>query len=75
MMDLLKMYALVTFPPSDARADARNQVTTCGSDLHAVNDAYVKNSRSLAVTGVVGLGCRHSLVRQNSVADLQKGEK
>lgn len=55
--------------------DPWKQVTTCGSDLHAVNDAYVKNSTGYLVTGVVAVSCRHALVRRNGVADLQKGER
>lgn len=52
-----------------------NQAETCGSDLHAVNQAYTRNSKGYAVTGVVAVSCRHSLVRPTGVVDLQKGEK
>lgn len=49
--------------------------STCGSDLHAVNQAYTRNSKGYLVTGVVAVSCRHSFVRPTGVADLQKGEK
>lgn len=51
------------------------EVTTCGSDLHAVNQAYTRNSKGYLVTGVVAVSCRHSFVRPTGVVDLQKGEK
>ena len=51
------------------------ECTTCGSNLHAVNDAYTRNSSGYIVTGVLALSCRHSAVRPTSVVDLQKGEK
>jgi hypothetical protein len=49
--------------------------STCGSDLHAVNQAYTRNSKGYLVTGVVAISCRHSFVRPTGVVDLQKGEK
>lgn len=55
-------------------ADVR-QATGCGSDLHAVNQAYTRNSKGYAVTGVVAVSCRHALIRPTGVVDLQKGEK
>jgi hypothetical protein len=55
--------------------DLRVQTLSCGSKLHAVNEAYTKYSRGYAVTGVVAVSCRHGLVRPTGVADLQKGEK
>lgn len=51
------------------------EAPTCGANLHAVNQAYTRNSKGYAVTGVVAVSCRHSLVRPTGVVDLQKGEK
>ena len=51
------------------------QVLTCGSKLHAVNDAHTKSSRGYIATGVVISSCRHALVRSNGAADLQRGER
>lgn len=51
------------------------QAKSCGSDLHAVNQAYTRNSKGYAVTGVVAVSCRHSFVSPTGVVDLQKGEK
>jgi hypothetical protein len=48
---------------------------TCGSKLHAVNDAHTKSSRGYLATGVVISSCRHALVRSNGAADLQLGER
>ena len=50
------------------------QPLTCGSMLHAVNDAHTKSSRGYLATGVVISSCRHALVRPNGAADLQHGE-
>jgi len=52
-----------------------DQVATCGSNFHAVNQAYTRNSKGYAVTGVVAVSCRHSFVCPTGVVDLQKGEK
>ena len=52
-----------------------DQVTTCGPDLNAVNQAYTKSSQGYAVTGVAAVSCRHAFVRPKGVLDLQKGEK
>ena len=49
--------------------------TTCGSDLHAVNQAYTRNSRGYLVTRVITVSCRHSFVHPTGIVDLQKGEK
>ena len=43
--------------------------------LHAVNDAHTKSSRGLLATGVMIAVCRHSCIRPNSAADLQRGER
>ena len=51
------------------------KATTCGSDLHAVNQAYTRNSKGYLVTGVVAVSCRHSFIRPTGVVDLQQGEK
>jgi hypothetical protein len=52
-----------------------SKTTSCGSDLHAVNQAYTRNSKGYLVTGVVAVSCRHAFVRPTGVVDLQKGEK
>jgi len=52
-----------------------DQTTPCGSNLHAVNQAYTRDSKGYAVTGVVAVSCRHSFICPNGVVDLQKGEK
>lgn len=54
---------------------AMKQASTCGPDLHAVNQAYTKNSNGYAVTGVAAVSCRHAFVCPQSVIDLQKGER
>jgi len=51
------------------------EALTCGSNLHAVNQAYTRNTKGYAVTGVIAVSCRHSFVRPTGVVDLQKGEK
>lgn len=51
------------------------QITTCGPDLNAVNQAYTKYSQGYAVTGVAAVSCRHAFVRPKGVVDLQKGER
>ena len=51
------------------------QISTCGSDLHAVNQAYTKYSQGYAATGVAAVSCRHAFVRPNGVVNLQKGER
>ena len=51
------------------------KATTCGSDLHAINQAYTRNSKGYIVTGVVAVSCCHSFLCPTSVVDLQKGEK
>ena len=52
-----------------------DQASTCGSELHAVNQAYTKNSKGYAVTGIAAVSCCHSFVCPTGVVDLQKGEK
>lgn len=61
--------------PIDPSLIATIQITTCGPDLNAVNQAYTKNSRGYDVTGVAAVSCRHTFVRPNGVVDLQKGER
>lgn len=51
------------------------QTSNCGTVLHAVNQAYTKNSKGYSVTGVAAVSCRHGFVRPTGVVDLQKGEK
>ena len=51
------------------------QITTCGPDLNAVNQAYTKYSHGYAVTGVAAVSCHHAFVRPEGVVDLQKGER
>ena len=51
------------------------QITTCGPDLNAVNQAYTKYSQGYTVTGVAAVSCRHAFVRPKGVVDLQKGER
>ena len=36
------------------------QISTCGLDLHAVNQAYTKNSQGYAATGVTAVSCHHA---------------
>ena len=51
------------------------QLETCGTEFHAVNQANSKRSRDFSVSGVGAVVCRHGLVRKNGVVDLQKGER
>lgn len=51
------------------------QIETCGTEFHAVNQANSKRSKSFTVSGVGAVVCRHGLVRKNGVVDLQKGER
>ena len=48
---------------------------TCGSQLHAVNQAYTKYSKGYIATGVAAVSCRHAFVLPKGVVDLQKGER
>ena len=50
-------------------------MSTCGPDLHAVNQAHTKYIQGYAVTGVAAVSCRHAFVRPKGVVDLQKGER
>lgn len=59
----------------DSSLIATMQITTCGPDLNAINQAFTKNSRGYTVTGVAAVSCRHAFVRPNGVVDLQKGER
>ena len=47
----------------------------CGPDLHAVNQAYTKNTQGYKVMGVAVVSCCHAFVRPNGVVNLQKGER
>ena len=51
------------------------QITTCGPDLNAVNQAYTKYSQGYAVTSVAAISYHHAFVRPEGVVDLQKGER
>jgi len=52
-----------------------DQPAPCGTNLHAVNQAYTRDSKGYSVTGVVAVSCRHSFILPTGVVDLQKGEK
>lgn len=53
----------------------QEDVPTCGTEFHAVEDALRRTTGlGRKVTGVVGIKCaRHAFVMR--VADLQKGER
>ena len=51
------------------------EIETCGTEFHAVNQANLKQSKDFTVSGVGAVVCRHGLVRKNGVVDLQKGER
>ena len=51
------------------------QIETCGTEFHAVNQANSRRSKDFSVSGVGALVCRHGLIRKNGVVDLQKGER
>ena len=51
------------------------QLQTCGTEFHAVNQANSKRSSDFTVSGVGAVVCRHGFVRKNGVVDLQKGER
>ncbi|TDL13469.1 hypothetical protein BD410DRAFT_846920 [Rickenella mellea] len=52
------------------------EINTCDSNLHAVDHANSRFSKGYTATGVGSIVCaRHTLVRKNGVADLQKGER
>jgi len=51
------------------------EIETCGTEFHAVNQANLKRSKDFTVSGVGAVVCRHGLVRKNGVVDLQKGER
>ena len=51
------------------------ELETCGTEFHAVNQANSKRSTDFTVSGVGAVVCRHGLVRKNGVVDLQKGER
>ena len=69
---LVRVFTVFHLTPWRLRS---SKSTTCGSDLHAVNQAYTRSSKGYLVTGVVAVSCRHSFVRPTGVVDLQKGEK
>ncbi|KAF9778389.1 hypothetical protein BJ322DRAFT_1014720, partial [Thelephora terrestris] len=52
-----------------------DNIETCGTEFHAVNQANSKRSRDFTVSGVGAVVCRHGFVRKNGVVDLQKGER
>ena len=63
------------FPHGGRRNSRSSQVTSCGSDFHAVNRANRK-STNYVTSGVVACVCaRHSLMMKNGVGDLQRGER
>jgi hypothetical protein len=51
------------------------QIETCGTEFHAVNQANSRWSKDFTMSGVGAVVCRHGLVRKNGVVDLQKGER
>ena len=51
------------------------EIETCGTEFHAVNQANSKRSKDYTVSGIGAVVCRHGLVRKNGVVDLQKGER
>ena len=57
------------------REFTRQEIETCGTEFHAVNQANSKRSKDYTVSGVGAVVCRHGLVRKNGVVDLQKGER
>ena len=80
--DYIRVHGTKTHPQEVSRLtvsisvlNLSQQTSSCGSVLHAVNQAYTKNSKGYSVTGVAAVSCRHSLVRPTGVVDLQKGEK
>ncbi len=51
-------------------------MSTCGSQLKAVDHANARYSKGYAATGVGAVVCaRHTFLRKNGVCDLQKGER
>ncbi|KAF9779417.1 hypothetical protein BJ322DRAFT_1013173 [Thelephora terrestris] len=50
-------------------------IETCGTEFHAVNQANSRLLKDFSVSGVGAIVCRHGLVRKNGVVDLQKGER
>ena len=69
---LVRVFTVFHLTPWHLRS---SKSTTCGSDLHAVNQAYTHSSKGYLVTGVVAVSCRHSFIRPTGIMDLQKGEK
>ena len=51
------------------------EIETCGTEFHAVNQANSKRSKDFTVSGVGAVVCRHGLIRKNGAVDLQKGER
>ena len=51
------------------------QLQTCGTEFHAVNQANSKRSSDFTVSDMGAVVCRHGFVRKNGVVDLQKGER
>jgi hypothetical protein len=51
------------------------EIETCGTEFHAVNQAHSRRSKNFSVTGVGAVVCRHGLIRKNGVVDLQRGER
>ena len=51
-------------------------MSTCGTNLKAVDHANIRNSKGLRSTGVGVVVCaRHTFIRPNGARDLQKGER
>ena len=53
----------------------RQEIETCGTEFHAVNQANLKWSKDYTVSGVGTVVCCHGLVHKNGVVDLQKGKR
>ena len=51
------------------------EIETCGTEFHVVNQANSKQSKDYTVSGVGTVVCHHGLVHKNGVVDLQKGER
>ncbi|KAF9779310.1 hypothetical protein BJ322DRAFT_1113656 [Thelephora terrestris] len=54
----------------------QNNVTSCGTEFHAVNQANSRGGGDYIASGVVKAVCaRHCFVLPNAVGDLQRGER
>ena len=52
------------------------QMSTCGTNLRAIDHANSRNNKGLRSTGVGVVVCaRHTFIRPNAAGDLQRGER